>query len=134
MKLLPHFVNIVAWVWLIGWLICRCTIPFFIDKAFMAPPWIIIVNVIAIGLACFSSEAVEDEMISWLRLNSIAITAALYLVLMILFNVLNLAGAKTGFVEGGLSLVEDVSLWVFLYLLIFKVRIIIGCKKKEDVE
>ena len=100
----------------------------------MAPPWIIIVNVIAIGLACFSSEAVEDEMISWLRLNSIAITAALYLVLMILFNVLNLAGAKTGFVEGGLSLVEDVSLWVFLYLLIFKVRIIVGSKKKEDVE
>lgn len=133
MKLLPHAFNIAAYCWLLGWLICRCTLPFLIHSNINWPEWIIIINCIALFVACFSRERVEDEMISSMRLSSIGITAAIFLVLFTILNVLNLTNIEGRALEAiNYMVVEDIEVWIFFYLFLFKIRFLINSRRPAD--
>jgi hypothetical protein len=133
MKLLPHYVNIAAICWLILWAIVRSTLPFFLPQPPEWPLWTIILNVIALGLACFSAEKVEDEMINQLRLKSIAFTAGLYLLIHISWFFLSLTSLPEMLIDFFKMLSEDADIWFFLYLIILKIRIFaVGRRMAND--
>lgn len=133
MKLLPHAFNIAAYSWLCFWLICRCTLPFVTKSVINWPEWIIIINCIALFVACFSKEKAEDEMISSMRLSSIGITAAIFLIMFTFLNILDLANIKGKALEVlNYIVLEDIEVWIFFYLFLFKIRFLINSRRPAD--
>lgn len=133
MKLLPHSLNIAAYVWLLAWLICRCALPLFTHSIIQWPEWLIVITCIALFVASFSKEKVEDEMISSMRLSSIGITAAIFLIMFTFLNILDLANIKgKALVVLNYMVLEDIEVWIFFYLFLFKIRFLINSRRPAD--
>ena len=133
MKLLPRPFNVAAICWIAVWIVCRITIPFIIKSPVSWPNWILIINAVALGVACFSSEKTEDEMIRSLRLESVAIVAGLFLLLYIILIILGLAGISGKLSDYINTLVyEDPSIWILLYLIVFKTRNVLISRRMTD--
>lgn len=126
MKLLPHLWNRIAYIWLILYLVAAAIMCWHFPQG--VRPWLGIVNMLMILLACFSAEKVEDEGIRALRLSTIAWVTVAALLLHILSYLLAIAGANKDslFVQTLDASLGDFPLWVLLFLLIFKARVLFG--------
>ena len=72
-------------------------------------------------------------MISSMRLSSIGITAAIFLVLFTILNVLNLTNIEGRAIEAiNYMVVEDIEVWIFFYLFLFKIRFLINSRRPAD--
>lgn len=124
--------NIAAICWLILWLIVRCSLPFVLHGAPDWPDWIIIANIVALALACFSAEKVEDEMINSIRLKIIAILAGLFLIVMTLEALFRVMGVSGNFCVLLSTMTEEIDIWFLLYILLLKIRIFVASRRMSN--
>lgn len=126
MKLLPYICNVVCWILLILYFIV--SIAFMWDYPSQFSQWLGVFNVIVLSITCFSSEKVEDEYIRSLRLNAIAWTVIILFFIQSISFILSFAGGAFEKSFVGSTVVQlrgDFFFWVIVYLLIFKLRVLI---------
>ncbi len=72
-------------------------------------------------------------MISSMRLSSIGITAAIFLIMFTFLNILDLANIKGKALEVlNYMVLEDIEVWIFFYLFLFKIRFLINSRRPAD--
>ena len=135
MKLLPHSFNRIAIGWLIIWLVIDLLDIYVFKSHFIRSitPVPGIINTIALFIACFSSEKIEDERIRQMRLSSVAIVA----IIAFLADILRFTGGLfkwTHLRDVIESFQTDFPIWVFLYIAIFKAFVLIDRKRAEHEE
>lgn len=133
MKLLPHFCNRVAWGWLLLYFIIAFLTKWSFPEAFRL--WIGIINILALIIACFSSEKVEDEGIQALRLNSVAWSSIILFMLQGIVFILSFCSIIKETLLGNtiIQFSKDFFFWVLVYLMIFKCRVlIIGWRSRYE--
>ena len=128
MKLLPHSWNIISITFILTWLIVYQFSHLWpgLHLAQQLSPYIQYLVTIALVIACFSREKVEDEMINSFRLKAVAWTAIIWFTLKILSFILFDLKMDTDLVD---ELTDDFSIVVFTYLLLFKIRIFVENKR-----